>query len=55
MTIQTETGLEIFVLPDCARCKAAGKNPTELDKCPIYNFDDDGECCVPELCEEYEE
>lgn len=56
MKIRTADGvIMIYCLPDNARCKCTGKSPEKMDSCPIYNFDDFGEECVPELCEEYEE
>lgn len=55
MNIRTACGIDIHCLPDGARCKCTGKSPTEMEECPIYNFDDFGEECVPELCAEYEE
>lgn len=53
MTIQTREGIKIYVLPDCAKCRATGKSPTDMEDCPICNFDDYGDICVPELCDEY--
>lgn len=55
MNIKTEDGIIIFCLPDCARCKVCGKSPVEIDECPLHKFDVNGDKCVPELCEEYEE
>ena len=55
MKIRTREGIEIYCLPDNARCSICNKNPEEMDECPIKNFDDLGLECVPELCEEYTE
>ena len=55
MDICTECGQKIFCLPDNARCRLSGKPPHETEKCPICNFDDYGDVCVPELCDEYGE
>lgn len=55
MIITTECGIEILCLPDNALCKESGKSPEEMDICPIFNFDDDGYNCVPELCDSYTE
>lgn len=55
MEIKTEYGVDIFCLPSCAKCKKTGKNPEEMDKCPLYNFDDYGDICVPEICAYYTE
>ena len=39
------------------KCKACEdeETPMYIHRCPIKNFDDEGEFCCPELCEEYEE
>lgn len=55
MNISTKVGLEVDYLPECGRCRLTGKSPTEMDACPICNFDDYGDECVPELCNEYTE
>lgn len=50
MEIMDESGIEIFVLPDCARCELAGRNPCDLNDCP-KGFD----VCEPGNCEYYSE
>lgn len=55
MDIKTKDGISITVLPDCARCTIAKKNPLFMTSCPCYNFDDFGDICVPELCDHYTE
>lgn len=55
MDIMTKYGNPIFCLPCRAVCKKTGENPEDMDSCPIFNFDDTGDICVPELCDEYEE
>lgn len=55
MNIQTADGISIHVLPDCARCRNTWENPMFMGECPIFNFDDYGLCCVPELCDDYTE
>lgn len=55
MEIRLPYGTIIHCLPDNARCGCTGESPLEMDKCPIFNFDDLGILCVPELCEEYKE
>lgn len=55
MNIQTEWGDPIFCLPSCGKCRQTGKNPEEMQQCPLFNFDDDGDLCVPEACNEYTE
>lgn len=55
MDVLTVGGWNLCLLPVCAKCKITDKNPMEMDECPICNFDDDGDICVPGLCEEYTE
>lgn len=55
MDITTRDGIPIFNLPGRAICKMTGENPEDMESCPCMNFDDDGELCVPELCEYYDE
>lgn len=56
MRIRNSDGvITIYCLPDNAKCRVSGKSPEYMIKCPIYNFDDYGDECVPELCDEYEE
>lgn len=55
MNIMTEHGITIGCLPDNARCKVYNENPEKMNRCPIYNFDDFGEYCVPDLCDMYTE
>ena len=55
MRITTPDDITIYCLPDCAKCKAAGKSPEELVECPNHTFDLFGDKCIPELCEEYTE
>ncbi len=54
MKYRTAEGDEYFVLTHNARCQYVGTNPDNLDSCPICNFDD-GDICVPELCDYYDE
>ena len=55
MNIRTPDGIEIYCLPDCAKCTYSSESPEDMDVCPIRNFDDLGLECVPELCEYYTE
>lgn len=55
MTLMTKDGIEIFALPPVAWCKCAKDDVEDIDECPIKNFDDTGDICVPELCEFYTE
>lgn len=55
MKYRTAEGDEYFVLTHNARCQYVGTNPDNLDSCPICNFDDYGDICVPELCYYYDE
>lgn len=55
MEIKTKDGIDIYVLPPCAWCKVAKKDIEDMDACPMCNFDDFGDICVPEICEHYTE
>ena len=55
MKINTRDGVEIYVLPENAKCIRTGKSPLEMGKCPLCNFDDYGDECVPDVCEYYTE
>ena len=48
-------GADIFCIPEYATCKFAKRKLCDMEKCPILNFDDTGDLCVPDLCEFYEE
>ena len=50
MTIQTLDGIEIFCLPENARCDASDgfESPEELEECPLGY-----EACIPETCRKY--
>ena len=54
MEIMTADGIRIFCLPDNAICKQKNTSPEWLWECPMCKFDD-GQICVPELCDEYTE
>ena len=55
MNIRTSDEIKIFCLPDNACCMQSGKSPKDMSECPIKNFDDFGDECVPELCDCYTE
>ena len=55
MNIQTSDFINIYVLPDDAKCNLSDKHPTDIDECPSCKFDYFGEICIPELCEHYTE
>lgn len=55
MEIMDKNCHTVFSLPFKAICKETEQNPVDMERCPICNFDDDGDICVPELCEEYTE
>ena len=55
MTLMTKDGIEIFALLPVAWCKCENKDVEDMYECPIKNFDDSGDICVPELCEYYSE
>lgn len=47
--------IDIFVLPNCGRCKIAHKNPIDMWECPIRKYDSIGDECHPDSCEHYSE
>lgn len=51
MRVRTTDGIDIYVLPECARCTRTGMNPLDMDFCPYGSWND----CVPDACAEYEE
>ena len=55
MNIKTGDGIDIYCLPESALCKCENKKPSEMDTCPARMFDDFGDLCIPELCENYDE
>ena len=55
MDVVTPDGIKIYCLPDCAKCSRTGISPIDMDHCPIFQFDNFGDRCIPELCDEYRE
>ena len=59
MRVINSLGIEISglttILPDSARCLLIGKHPGDSEKCPLNNFDEDGDICIPEMCNHYSE
>jgi len=55
MHVQTDCGIPIYCLPDCARCNLSGRSPEKMVECPARRFDDFGLVCKPETCPEYRE
>ena len=53
LKVCTADGIDIYVLPDCAKCTLTGKSPLDMDKCPALNFDDYGDVCCPVECDYY--
>ena len=54
MNIMTSDGIEIYVLPDCAKCELSGKSPEQMDECPI-RYKTGFEDCMPGECPYYTE
>ncbi len=50
MTIKNSDGIDIYVLPDCARCALEDKSPLEMDDCP-----ENRDFCCPDSCDYYSE
>ena len=48
-----QDGVDVYVLPDCAKCTLENKHPFEFEKCPISKCENDNECTGE--CEYYEE
>lgn len=55
MKIRTSDGIEIFVLPENAKCTESGMSPEKMDKCPLNAFDMWGFCCIADRCDCYTE
>ena len=56
MTVMTDDGIEIFVLPDSARCILCGENPLDADECPECPDTRGREgVCYPSYCNYYTE
>ena len=55
MEYRTADGMEFFVLPDGARCTYTRKHPDNMSSCPICNFDEYGDICIPDVCGYYYE
>ena len=51
MTIKTDDGINIYVLPDNAKCKLCGLDPFYAEVCPLSNCS----ICYPNYCEFYSE
>lgn len=52
LDVKTSDGIDIYILPDCAKCLASDEHtcPLYLDDCPLGN-----EVCYPGECDEYTE
>lgn len=55
MNVKAEKDIDIYVLPDSAKCKLTGKSPLDMDMCPMMQFDRFGMECWPGECDEYAE
>lgn len=55
MNIQTKHEVDIYCLPESALCIETFEHPNNMKRCPLHQFDDFGDICVPELCESYDE
>lgn len=52
MLVMDKYGNDV-VLPKSAICLKSNKSPEAMDTCPVFNFDDSGAACIPELCSFY--
>ena len=55
LTVRASATIDIYVLPDTAKCRCTGKSPLEIDECPRRMFDYLGCECWPGECDEYTE
>ena len=55
LRIRDSADIDIYVLPDTARCKCTGVSPLDMDACPLRQFDNLGMECWPGDCDEYTE
>lgn len=55
LNVRASATIDIYVLPDAARCKCTGKSPLDMDECPLRRFDTLGMECWPGDCDEYTE
>ncbi len=55
MRVREDASIDIYVLPDTARCKRTGKSPLDMDECPARMFDYLGCECWPGDCIDYTE
>ena len=54
MNIKTSEHIDIYILPDSAKCELTGKSPSDMNECPSCEFDDE-DLCIPENCIYYTE
>ena len=55
LRIRVDATIDIYVLPDTAKCKCTGVSPLNMDDCPLRRFDVLGMECWPDACNEYTE
>lgn len=55
LRIRDSVDIDIYVLPDTARCRCTGISPLDMDACPMRRFDYFGMDCWPGECDEYTE
>ena len=48
-------GVEVFVLPDGAKCRDTGKSPFDMSECPCGCLHDGLPACYPGECPDYSE
>ena len=55
LRVRFDATIDIYVLPETAKCRCTGESPLDMDECPLHRFDDSGcECWLGE-CDEYTE
>lgn len=55
LRVRHDAIINIYVLPDTARCRCTGQSPLDMDECPLRKFDYLGCECWPGECDEYTE
>ena len=55
LRVRNDEIIDIYILPDSAKCKCTGVSPLDMDACPLHRFDDFGMECYPGECDEYTE
>ena len=55
LIVRNSATIDIYVLPDTAKCRCTGLSPLDMDDCPLCMIDPLGCECWPGECGEYTE